>query len=73
MPYRITFCDKNADEVIEPIIRTSLNVEVDFHFTQGKLRRPENVDLSVPNYSGPQVVDHSGHLHLLRSFPPQPG
>ena len=23
-------------------------------------------------YSGPQKVDHSGHLHLLRLFAPQP-
>jgi len=23
-------------------------------------------------YSGPQKVDHSGHLHLLRLFPSQP-
>ncbi len=23
-------------------------------------------------YSGPQMVDHSGHLHLLRLFPFQP-
>ncbi len=26
----------------------------------------------VPIYSGPQKVDHSGHLHLLRLFPSQP-
>jgi hypothetical protein len=25
-----------------------------------------------PPYSGPQMVDHSGHLHLLRLFPFQP-
>ena len=24
------------------------------------------------DYSGPQKVDHSGHLHLLRLFPSQP-
>jgi hypothetical protein len=23
-------------------------------------------------YSGPQKVDHSGHVHLLRLFPSQP-
>jgi hypothetical protein len=25
-----------------------------------------------PDYSGPQKVDHSGHLYLLRLFPSQP-
>ena len=26
----------------------------------------------IDGYSGPQKVDHSGHLHLLRLFPSQP-
>ncbi len=30
------------------------------------------LSLWAPRYSGPQKVDHSGYLHLLRLFPSQP-
>jgi transposase-like protein len=32
----------------------------------------EKLPLYLGFYSGPQKVDHSGHLHLLRLFPSQP-
>ncbi len=31
-----------------------------------------NTETMSELYSGPQKVDHSGHLHLLRLFPSQP-
>ncbi len=37
-----------------------------------RLPRSRDVALLVEVYSGPQKVDHSGHLHLLRPFSSQP-
>ena len=36
------------------------------------LKRNAALEQKVEQYSGPQKVDHSGHLHLLRLFPSQP-
>ena len=36
------------------------------------IRRVDYGITATRNYSGPQKVDHSGHLHLLRLFPSQP-
>src|SRR5271165_2120453 len=33
---------------------------------------PSRKVLRLSQYSGPQKVDHSGHLHLLKLFPFQP-
>ncbi len=38
----------------------------------GKIRLTAEEEMTFESYSGPQKVDHSGHLHLLRLFPLQP-
>ena len=42
-----------------------------FYALYDKIYRRDVLGFAYARYSGPQKVDHSGHLHLLRLFPSQ--